>query len=297
MKSQTDAGHEREFIVDAASDGARLDRALEPFLPDAGLRQRRRLIETGRVLVEGRTAPAVLKVRAGQRLTLLPDQSGPQAPVTLSIAARTKDYVALEKPANLHSAALAGGGGPSLEALLPGLFPGQNPRLLNRLDFLTSGLVLAALNARAAKVFAAIAPKDMTKEYLAVVQGRLDEHLQLKRQLDAEDRKRTRVLGRLDAEPRNWTLVWPKKQLDGDRTLVRVRIQAGARHQIRAHLSAADLPIVGDPLYGRGEAGGLFLHHHLLEFPGFRAESKPPWLAQLAQTSDIDADTALGDTK
>lgn len=296
MKSQTDAGHERQFIVDAASDGARLDRALEPFLPDAGLRLRRRLIETGRVLVEGRTAPAGLKVRAGQRLTLLPDQGGPQAPVALPIAARTKDYVALEKPANLHSAALAGGGGPSLEALLPALFPDQNPRLLNRLDFLTSGLVLAALNARAAKAFAAIAPKDMTKEYLAVVQGRLDEHLQLKRQLDAEDRKRTRVLGRLDAEPRNWTLVWPKRQLDGDRTLVRVRIQAGARHQIRAHLSAADLPIVGDPLYGQGEAGGLFLHHHLLEFPGFRAESKPPWLAQLAQTPGSDADTALGET-
>jgi len=78
----------------------------------------------------------------------------------------------------------------------------------------------------------------------------LDEPLELKRKLDTDDRKRTRVLGKLDPEERNWTLVWPETPLAGNKTLVRVRIQAGARHQIRAHLAAANLPIVGDPLYG-----------------------------------------------
>ncbi|MGE4263345.1 MAG: pseudouridine synthase [Desulfovibrio sp.] len=294
MTAQMDAGLPREFLVDAALDGARLDRALEPLLPGSGLRLRRRLLETGRVLVEGRAAPAGLKVRAGQRVTLLPDAANnlelaqePQAqqPLTaVRIVVRTRDYAALDKPAGLHSAALAGGGGLSLEAMLPELFPGLTPRLLNRLDFLTSGLVLASMNARAAKVFAALKPKDVVKEYLAVVEGVLDEALVLKRKLDTDDRKRTRVLGKMENDARGWTLVWPEAALTGGRTLVRVRIQAGARHQIRAHLAAANLPIVGDPLYGAPVAsltGRLYLHHRRLEFLDFKAFCPPPWLREL----------------
>lgn len=329
MKWQTDAGQMREILVDADLDGARLDRALEPLLPGSGLRLRRRLIENGRVLVEGRPAPASLKLRAGQRLSLLPEgaeaatdgkaegrpeggQDGAEQQVAeaahvarpaagsrpkIRIVERTKDYAALDKPAGLHSAALAGGGGQSLEALLPELFPGITPRLLNRLDFLTSGLVLVSLNARAAKVFTALKPKDVVKEYMAVVDGRLDEPLQLKRKLDTDDRKRTRVLGKMENDARGWTLVWPEALLVGEeRTLVRVRIQAGARHQIRAHLAAADLPIVGDPLYGPHsealgsgeETGRLYLHHRRLEFQGFKAFCQPPWLKELKRINAAD---------
>ena len=181
--------------------------------------------------------------------------------------------------------------------MLPALFPGCEARLLNRLDQLTSGIVLAALTSGAARVFTSRAAGAVVKEYLAVVEGELDEALTLKRRLDTDDRKRTRVLGRLETEPRLWTQVWPKGKLTQGRTLVRVRIQAGARHQIRAHLAAADLPIVGDPLYGLsgegaaisaadvGTAKRLYLHHHLLEFPGFRAQCDPPWLAELERVA------------
>lgn len=303
MTMQTDAGQSREFLVDATLEGTRLDRVLELLLSGSGLRLRRRLIETGRVLVEGRTAPAGLKVRAGQRVTLLPDVADGQEPAqerlagqplpAVKIVVRTKDYAALDKPAGLHSAALAGGGGASLEGMLPELFPGIAPRLLNRLDFLTSGLVLTSLNARAAKVFAALKPKDVVKEYMAVVEGRLDEALQLKRKLDTDDRKRTRVLGKMENEARGWTLVWPEAQLAEGRTLVRVRIQAGARHQIRAHLAAANLPIVGDPLYGdpaSPPAGRLYLHHRRLEFLDFKAFCPPSWLKELERIGPVRAE-------
>ncbi|MBI5519754.1 MAG: RluA family pseudouridine synthase [Desulfovibrio sp.] len=317
MTWQSDAGQPREFPVDADMDGQRLDRALEPLLPGSGLRLRRRLIEAGRVLVEGRPAPAGLRLRAGQRIILLPNEpdvpeparpgegGGAFAARDVAVVERTQDYAALDKPAGLHSAALAGGGGHSLEALLPELFPGITPRLLNRLDFLTSGIVLVSLNARAAKVFAALKPGDMVKEYLAVVHGTLDEPLRLKRTLDTDDRKRTRVLGKLDPDPRGWTLVWPEAHLAAGRTLLRVRIQAGARHQIRAHLAAANLPIVGDPLYGEpaehgqdagGEAAGrLYLHHRKLEFPGFRAFCQPPWLKELERIAPARQDAGTED--
>lgn len=324
MTMQTDAGKPREFMADVQVEGERLDRALERLLPGSGLRLRRRLIETGRVLVEGRPAPAGLKLREGQRVSLLPEQNpGPGVGAGLApadarsaapaeavgaaakpapavrIVVKTREFAALDKPAGLHSAALAGGGGASLEALLPELFPGINPRLLNRLDFLTSGLVLASMTSRAAKLFAALKPKDVVKEYMAVVEGELDEALVLKRKLDIDDRKRTRVLGKMENEARGWTMVWPESSLAGGRTLVRVRIQAGARHQIRAHLAAANLPIVGDPLYGDPEAitdGRLFLHHRRLEFLDFKAFCPPPWLKELERLAPAKAFAAPGNS-
>ena len=50
-------------------------------------------------------------------------------------------------------------------------------------------------------------------------------------------------------------------------------------HQIRVHLAAIDLPVVGDPVYGRSDAalGRQFLHAAELAFPhpvtGERIES------------------------
>jgi 23S rRNA pseudouridine1911/1915/1917 synthase len=51
--------------------------------------------------------------------------------------------------------------------------------------------------------------------------------------------------------------------------LLRVTLETGRTHQIRVHLAAIDLPISGDPLYGRPGDLGLdrqFLHAARLAF-------------------------------
>jgi 23S rRNA pseudouridine1911/1915/1917 synthase len=269
--------------VNSAMSGQRLDKALEQLLPGAGLRLRRRLIESGRVLVQGRPATPSLKVLQGQRLDLLVEEA-PSAPAPkIAIVKRTMSFAALLKPAGMHSSAIAGRSEPCVEALLPGLFPDAQPVLLNRLDYLTSGLLLVALKPQAQKDYAIMDTMKVTKEYVAIVVGQLDESLELRRVLDADDRRRTRVLAKLDPERRNWTFVWPLEELPGGAlgtlTKVRVQIYAGARHQIRAHLAAAMLPILGDPLYGEGNDGAarLFLHHRRIAFPRFEAEAPENW--------------------
>ena len=56
--------------------------------------------------------------------------------------------------------------------------------------------------------------------------------------------------------------------LDGY-ALLRVRLETGRTHQIRVHLEAIDLPVAGDPTYGKPGVLGLerqFLHATRLAF-------------------------------
>src|SRR5207248_11769785 len=51
--------------------------------------------------------------------------------------------------------------------------------------------------------------------------------------------------------------------------LLRVTLDTGRTHQIRVHLGAIDLPVAGDPVYGRAGELGLerqFLHATRLAF-------------------------------
>ena len=62
-----------------------------------------------------------------------------------------------------------------------------------------------------------------------------------------------------------------------------MRLETGRTHQIRVHLAAIGLPVVGDPLYGVAGELGLdrqFLHAARLAFPhpftGERVEAESP---------------------
>jgi len=287
----------REFSVPSGCDGQRLDKVLEELFPGLGLRGRRRLCETGLVLLNARPAGPGVRVRAGQTIGLA-DADGEEAGggvQELRIVAWSGDHAALSKPAGLHSAALAGGAGVSAEAALPGLFPdapgGRGPLLCTRLDRETSGLLLVAFGEAAREAFRSAEDAGLArKTYLAVVRcpaGDVPpERATLSWPLDTDGRRRTRVLPGTDeaAGPLRRTEFVRLCPAGDGLWLVAARILKGARHQIRAHLARAGLPILGDGLYGTEEEGGgggavpaLHLHHFRLEIPGFSAETPPPW--------------------
>jgi 23S rRNA pseudouridine1911/1915/1917 synthase len=77
-------------------------------------------------------------------------------------------------------------------------------------------------------------------------------------------------------------------ELFPEHALLRVTLETGRMHQIRVHLAAIELPVVGDAVYGVADAalGRQFLHAAELAFPhpitGERIETR----------SDIPADLA-----
>lgn len=169
----------------------------------------------------------------------------------------------------------------------PETLPPEPPVLLSRLDTLTSGLVTAAFTAQAAAAFRSMeAAGKVAKYYLAVVHGTVTHPLSLENALDTDNRKKTRVLPEKDPDTTRHTAVYPLHPEwlgipapQPGKTLIAAHIRRGARHQIRAHLAHAGLPILGDPLYGIDtDTLPLYLHHARIVFPGFAAACLPSWL-------------------
>ncbi len=213
-------------------------------------------------------------------------------------------FVALFKPAGLHSVELKNRGGDSLEELLDETWRerfNSPPILLNRLDLLTSGIVLAALSADDVRQYQDWErARRIEKTYFALVRGTVDTTLRLTRRLDMDSRIKTRVLDKDDPDSARHTLIRPLAVFSGLQavtlaagldippapeglTLLKINIQRGARHQIRAHLAAAGLPIVGDHLYGRHPGRVMYLHHAAIALPDFTAACPPPWPAELLE--------------
>jgi 23S rRNA pseudouridine955/2504/2580 synthase len=133
---------------------------------------------------------------------------------------------------------------------------GKRPRLVHRLDAQTSGVIVAAkTQPAAAALSAAFAGRDMRKVYLAVVTGAAPGdggviETALARYRPKPELELMRAARPGDAEAQAAVTRWRRVASNGLAHLLEVEPQTGRMHQIRAHLSLAGLPIVGDPYYG-----------------------------------------------
>jgi 23S rRNA pseudouridine1911/1915/1917 synthase len=197
----------------------------------------------------------------------------------VAVVKATSDFAAVFKPGEVHTQNQATSSHPSLEQVLPALFPGQKPELLNRLDKLTSGVVLVGLHLEAGLAYKQMQEEGQTaKTYLALVHGRLVEEKCVRNFLQTAKRRKVRVMDNLEPDPLRWTTIRPMGYMSGEQaSLVQAGIYKGRRHQIRAHLAACGHPVKGDTLYGPEDQGLLFLHHWKISFPGFAAHVDPDW--------------------
>ena len=177
--------------------------------------------------------------------------------------------IVFDKPSGL---AVQGGGGVgrSLDGLLAAFAKsnGKRPRLVHRLDLGTSGVIITARTQPAAAFLSEeFAARRTEKTYLAIVRGVLpnaDEGTLDAPLVKVEEGGRPRMIaakpGRKGAQAA--TTHWRVLARNADAALVEARPETGRMHQIRAHLSIAGMPILGDWLYGTGAEGAprLMLH-------------------------------------
>ena len=284
------------LIVDEGAAGERLDRFLACRELEVSRSHIQKLIESGCVLVNGRTAKANAKLRAGdavetelpeaQELEILPED------IPLDILYEDSDVIVINKARGMvvHPAAGAADG-TLVNALLhhcedlSGINGVIRPGIVHRLDKDTSGVMMAAKNDRAHVDLAEqIREKTAQRIYRAIVCGTI-----------AEDRGEIRApIGRHPTERKKMAVVPSGKEATTlfrvverfpAHTLVECRLKTGRTHQIRVHMAYIGHPLLGDPKYGRKtlEIAGQALHSCELSFTHPRTKERMTFAAEMPE--------------
>jgi 23S rRNA pseudouridine1911/1915/1917 synthase len=255
--------------------GARLDAFLAAPLGSRARAQR--LIEAGAVLVDGRAAPKRHRLAAGELVTVDEPPPAPPAaepPPSFAVPYRDEHLLVVDKPAGVVVHPARGHHSGTLSQALAGVAAGGEDAaragIVHRLDRDTSGLLVVARSEAVHRALRnALQARAITREYLALVEGRPPARTgTIDAPVGRDRRVRTRMSTDTD-EPRAAITHFEIDRALPRTTLLRVRLETGRTHQIRAHLRAIDHPVVGDPEYGTAGRLGLerqFLHAARLAF-------------------------------
>ena len=267
----------RAFRADRGDAGERIDRVLLRHLNDLPEASRTRIqewIESGNVTIGGRRPGKTSeKVKTGDEIEIeLPPPRPPKTAIVpqdipLSVLFEDSEILVLNKPPGLvvHPA-VGHWDGTLVNALLfrskDWAGPADRPGLVHRLDKDTSGVLVIAKTERAMAVLGrAMKERLLEKEYLAVVYGKAPlrkGRIDFKIHRDPADRKRMAVS---KSEGRDsstfYEILSESSGSSSGLTLLKCTLVTGRTHQIRVHLKAMNLPVVGDPVYGSPRWKGL----------------------------------------
>ena len=262
--------------VAAEYRGQRLDNYLAREMKGAPRKLIYRLIRTGQVRINGRRAAPKNKLAEGDILRIpdcvaLSPAALPAPPAELPVLFENEFFLAVNKPAGM---AVHGGGGVSygvIERLRAG-HGGRFLELAHRLDKHTSGVLLLAKKPSALRgVQSEWRAGKVRKIYYALSFGRWREQNAV---IDMPiKRPRGQIAGQISPDGRSALTRTSLVRQFPAAALLKADIATGRTHQLRVHLSAVGLPIVGDEKYGdfaaNRQIGGrrrMYLHAARLSF-------------------------------
>ncbi|PYI55480.1 RluA family pseudouridine synthase [Paenibacillus flagellatus] len=285
-------------IVTPSESGKRLHRYVRNLMPNYPLGQIYKMIEQGKVKVNGKRKKDTYELAAGDELTIhMEDEAYKEASIgaadkkvkyagvktDIDVVYEDAELLVVNKPAGLLThpdqteqkdtmitrvhAYLHRKGELDSRMFLPAT--------ANRLDRNTSGLVLVGKTAGMLhRLNQAIQKRELDKYYVTVVEGRLAAGGTVTAKLVRDESgNRTRVVKEPDAAPgseersdapveKDATTHYRPLQAGRGYTLVEIELISGRTHQIRTHMQSIGHPLLGDIKYGGKPFGDV--RHQLL---------------------------------
>lgn len=261
-----------EFTVPPRLDGRTAEQIMQRELgvPSGLIRRLKRSPDA--VLLNGRACSVVEGTVSGDRLTLTfeDDERASVVPVSgpVDVVYRDEDILVVNKPPRLPCHPTAGNRTDTLANYLTALYLAEGnsftPRVINRLDANTSGLVLLAVNPYSAARLNSAARQGLIKKlYSAVTVGvpsPPDGEIcaPIGRCADSSIKREVCGEGEGDSALTRYRLT----ASGGGLALLSVETLTGRTHQIRVHLASIGCPLAGDFLYG-AEDRALIPRHAL----------------------------------
>lgn len=246
---------------------------LQSVFPESSRTTLRNMLQSGRVRVNGAVEKSPRRQLASRDIVDVGPRATQLLPEVLSILHEDDDLIVVNKDVGLLTVATPYEREQTAQALLNGYLRSKRIvdriHVVHRLDRDTSGVLVFA---RSYPVREALkeqfARHDIERVYVAIIEGAMPQPSGTIRSYLREDRDLT-VRSVPGSDGGKLAVTHYKTVERGSRySRVEVRLETGRKNQIRAHLSEAGHPVVGDRRYGATSSplGRLGLHAAVLGF-------------------------------
>lgn len=259
-----------DVTVSAGQAGMRLDRALADALPDLSRERIKALILEGRVQAgDGRAATSPsMKVGPDSRFAVAipaarPADAQPQD-IPLVIVHEDDHLIVIDKAPGMVVHPAAGNlDGTLVNALLAhckgqlsGIGGVARPGIVHRIDKDTSGLLVVAKTDKAHEGLARqFKDHSIRRLYQAIVHG-VPEKARgtVDTWIGRSDADRLKMAVQREGRGKHAVTHYRLVERMTGSALVECRLETGRTHQVRVHMAHLGHPLVGDPVYARGQS-------------------------------------------
>ncbi|MBO4293181.1 MAG: RluA family pseudouridine synthase [Clostridia bacterium] len=241
-----------------------------------------RLIDEGKITVNGKSVKSSYKVQMGDEIEIekveAKEISLVAQDIPLDVLYEDDDIIVINKPKGMVVHPANGNpDGTLVNAVmaickdsLSGIGGEIRPGIVHRLDKDTSGVIIVAKNDKAhINLSEQIKNHEVEKTYIALVRGNVPENeatINMPIGRSTKDRKKMAVT----KAGKNAVTHFRVLKRHNNYTLLEVKIETGRTHQIRVHMAEIGFPIIGDGVYsnGKNEWGieGQCLHAKSIKF-------------------------------